>query len=66
VPPDEAAWRALLKLGLGRLRLSPADFWAMTPIELVAALEGAAGGPGKAAPPAAAELAALRARFPDQ
>lgn len=31
-------WRALMYLGLGRLRLAPADFWAMTLRELHAAL----------------------------
>lgn len=31
--------------GLGVLRLSPRDFWTMTPRELAAAIEGLNGGP---------------------
>ncbi|WP_342027481.1 phage tail assembly chaperone [Methyloceanibacter methanicus] len=32
-----------MEAGLGALRLSPCDFWAMTPRELDAALKGAFG-----------------------
>ncbi|HHL20748.1 MAG TPA: phage tail assembly chaperone [Aliiroseovarius sp.] len=28
-------WPALMRLGLGRLGLDPARFWALTPMELV-------------------------------
>ncbi|MBZ8135504.1 hypothetical protein CLD20_19705 [Afifella sp. IM 167] len=56
--------------GFALLRLSPKDFWTMTPRELAAAfgafsgrsaLFGPAGGPLRAG-----ELAALIERFPDQ
>ncbi len=51
-----------MAIGLGLLRLSPRDFWAMTPRELAAAaaLAGqASDAPGRD------DLAALAARFPD-
>jgi uncharacterized phage protein (TIGR02216 family) len=57
-------WRELMAIGLGRLRLSSAAFWAMTPRELAAAIEGAFGAPG--APPDRAMLDDLIRRFPDQ
>ena len=56
-------WAALMRLGLGVLRLPPEAFWAMTPRELEAAaapLRGAGGGPISRD-----AFAALRARFPD-
>ncbi len=52
-----------MRAGFGRLRLSPDEFWAMTPRELFHATGGGrANGSG---PPGRAELAALMARFPD-
>ncbi|MEO0343568.1 MAG: rcc01693 family protein [Pseudomonadota bacterium] len=30
-------WPALIKLGLGPLRLTPQDFWALTPAEFLTA-----------------------------
>jgi uncharacterized phage protein (TIGR02216 family) len=48
--------------GLCAMRLSPRDFWAMTPRELAAAFGlgiGARGAPGRA------DLAAMMRRFPD-
>ena len=51
--------------GLGTLRLSPRDFWAMTPRELDAALRGMYGVGGRGARPSAGDLAALMARYPD-
>ena len=52
-------------LGLGVLRLPPAQFWQMTPRELRAALEGA--GCIKPAPdrPDRGTLVALMMRYPD-
>jgi uncharacterized phage protein (TIGR02216 family) len=38
---DALAWTELMRLGLGALRLPPEVFWAMTPVELQRALEGA-------------------------
>lgn len=52
-----------MAFGFGRLRLAPNDFWAMTPRELAAAVEGLLG-----PIPASLErnaLDALIARFPD-
>lgn len=55
-------WRALMQAGLGRLRLPPEVFWAMTPGEFAAAL-------GAEASPAAmgrSGLARLMALYPDR
>ena len=51
--------------GLGRLRLPPAHFWAMTPRELAAALLGGLG-PAFGQPLARHDLAGLMHRFPDR
>jgi len=55
-------WAGLMRVGLGRLRLAPDAFWAMSPAEFSAA-SGAASG---AAPLGRAGLATLMTRFPDQ
>lgn len=57
-------WNALMGFGLGALRLSPRDFWAMTPRELAAAQAGLA---GQAAmpPPDRSTLEHLMAAYPD-
>jgi len=52
-----------MAFGLGVLRLSPRDFWSMTPRELAAAVEGVHG-PAQRAPTRAALDALMRA-FPD-
>jgi uncharacterized phage protein (TIGR02216 family) len=49
--------------GLGVMRLSPRDFWAMTPREFAAACEGLFG--TAHAPLARDELDDLMSRFPD-
>jgi uncharacterized phage protein (TIGR02216 family) len=52
-----------MRFGLGRLRLSSSDFWALTPAELAAAAGAFAQPSG---PPLARDgLAALLAQFPD-
>ena len=51
--------------GLGVLRLSPVDFWAMTVPELAAACRGASGVTGGVEPPARQGLDELMMRFPD-
>ena len=56
-------WRAAMAFGFGTLRLSTRDFWAMTPRELAAAIEGVSG--RRAAPMDRAAFEALAARFPD-
>ncbi len=49
--------------GLGRLRLSPDDFWQMTPLELGAAARALI--PAVSEALGAAVLAELAERFPD-
>jgi uncharacterized phage protein (TIGR02216 family) len=56
-------WPQALAVGLGVLRLSPEQFWKMTPRELAAALRGLYGG---TTPLDHATFDALRARFPDR
>lgn len=56
-------WTGLMRFGLGVLRMTPRDFWAMTPREFLAAAEPLLG--EAAAPMTRADLEALRARFPD-
>jgi uncharacterized phage protein (TIGR02216 family) len=53
-----------MTVGLGILRLSPHDFWRMTPRELARALAPLA--PGPAAVISRPGLAELMRRFPDQ
>jgi uncharacterized phage protein (TIGR02216 family) len=57
-------WRELMAFGLGQLKLAPRDFWAMTPKEIAAAIEGLAG--IRPAPPARATLDDLMTRYPDR
>jgi uncharacterized phage protein (TIGR02216 family) len=60
---DVFPWDAVMAAGFGLLRLSPRDFWAMTPREFAAAI--APYGVAANTVPNRAELAALMARFPD-
>ena len=62
--PEPFPWARALAIGLGVLRLSPDEFWNMTPREFAAALHGLHGDP--AAPLDRAALDALIARFPDR
>lgn len=55
-------WPGLMHAGLCRLRLRPAQFWAMTPVELQVML----GETGTFAPLLRAGLDDLLAAFPDQ
>ena len=57
-------WDALMRVGLGRLRLAPETFWAMSPREFAAAVEGALG--TAAAPMTAGRLRDLMAAYPDE
>ena len=52
-----------MTLGLGRLGLSPAAFWAMTPREFVRAIAPLV--PSRGGAIARADMDALMARFPD-
>lgn len=53
----------MIAVGLGLLRLSPRDFWTMTPIELGHALRALTGAPD--GPPQRRSLDALMSLFPD-
>lgn len=55
-----------MEAGLGLLRLSPRHFWAMTPRELAAALDGTLGRSRAVPPPSRRELLELMHRFPDR
>lgn len=54
-----------MRVGFGRLRLPPDQFWAMTPRELNAAMEGLAGQGPRVATMSRADLAELARQFPD-
>ena len=56
-------WRQAIGFGLGVLRLSPQQFWAMTPRELAYAIEAASGRGGAPLPRAA--FNELMKRYPD-
>lgn len=57
-------WGEAMAFGLGRLRLAPDAFWAMTPRELAAAHKGLCGRAHSGAPDRAG-LDALMRSFPD-
>ena len=54
-------WAGLLRVGVGQLRLTPEQFWALTPAEfmMMAGIEGPHAAMGRA------RLDALLAAFPD-
>jgi len=54
-------WRGLMQAGIGGLRLTPAAFWALTPVELQVML----GLTGSAAPLLRSGLDELLAAYPD-
>ncbi|WP_281354924.1 phage tail assembly chaperone [Chelativorans xinjiangense] len=56
-------WREVMGTAFGLLRLSPAAFWAMTPLEFNAALEALGLARGQA--PGRTELYRLMRLFPD-
>ncbi len=60
---ETIAWARLMRVGLGRMGLSPDTFWGLTPAEflVMAGIEG-----GTAGALTRAGLAALEARFPDR
>lgn len=64
-PQTGTDWEQLMRLGLGVLRLSPHDFWSMTPREFQCALEGAGVIDPAAVPPRRGDFEALMRRFPD-
>ena len=62
-PLQPFPWRQAIGFGLGVLRLSPQQFWAMTPRELAYAIEAATGRSG--APLPREMLNELMKRYPD-
>jgi uncharacterized phage protein (TIGR02216 family) len=56
-------WKTVMSAGLGHMRLSPRDFWAMSPRELAAALDRS---PLVGAAPSRTEFEALMGNYPDQ
>ena len=58
-------WEAAMRFGFGVLRLSPREFWGMTPRELAAAFAGQ-NGPRRGRAPRRAELEALMTAYPDE
>lgn len=59
-------WDQLIGMGLGRLRLSPRDFWTMTPRELASVLRGLNAASGAVTAPRRGTLEALMTTFPDK
>lgn len=55
-------WPALMRLGVGRLRLPPAEFWRLTPIEFLLLI----GRQSSAAPTTRETLDQLVRTFPDK
>ena len=53
-----------MRFGFATMHLSPAEFWAMTPRELAAAMR--AFGVGVSASPGRADLEAMMEKFPDK
>ena len=62
---ERTDWPALMRVGLGVLRLSPDSFWSMTPIELCYALQGAGILPVGDGGITRERLEALMAAYPD-
>ena len=56
-------WQQAMGVGLGVLRLSPEQFWRMTPRELASAIEALG---GQSAPLDRASFQQLMARYPDE
>ena len=56
-------WRQAIGFGLGILRLSPGEFWRITPRELACAIEAVT---GRGAPLDRGGLSELMKRFPDE
>lgn len=60
---DRIAWADLLRVGLGQLRLSPEQFWSLTPAEFFA-MAGLSETPLPRM--SRGRMAELLARYPDQ
>lgn len=57
-------WDAVMAVGLGVLRLAPAEFWRMTPREFASAIAPLL--PARPVPIGRAGLASLMQQFPDE
>ncbi len=55
-------WAGMMRLGLAELRLTPAEFWALTPAELLVV----SGRGARIAPMGRERFEALAARYPDE
>lgn len=58
-------WGVLMGVGIGVLGIPPADFWRMTPRELMAAAQGAGLLREQRLPPDRAALTAMMQLYPD-
>lgn len=58
-------WAGLLRAGLGRLGLRPAEFWALTPAELMLLLAAESGARTGGTPMGRAGFEALAGAWPD-
>ena len=54
-------WARMMRVGLGQLHLSPAEFWRSTPREIAAAI-----GPAPPLPMLRQKLFSLMEQFPDE
>jgi uncharacterized phage protein (TIGR02216 family) len=59
-------WTEAMRIGFGVLRLSPEDFWRMTPRELMAAASGLYSMTGHGKPLSRARFDELLKRYPDK
>ncbi len=67
MPVSEAfPWESAMKFGLGVLKLSPLEFWAMTPRELQAAYSAHAQTSNLQTPIARPKFENLMKKFPDK
>jgi len=64
--PQAMPWKQMMSFGFGKLGLSAAQFWSMTPRELAAAMRWHSESHGAVEPMNRSDLDDLTARFPDQ
>ncbi|MDQ2705177.1 MAG: phage tail assembly chaperone [Pseudomonadota bacterium] len=60
---NEFPWDSVMAAGFGLLRLSPRDFWSMTPREMERAMSVL---DRQVVPPRRGDLAEMMRRFPDR
>ncbi len=59
-------WADVMRIGLGTLRFAPQTFWAMTPKEFAAAVQGLAGTSRRTSAPDRQSLLQLMQQYPDR